>query len=178
MAHGYATASSIASVTNRMLGKNIFEAFDMLLDIRLEEVATNVMQYIERNDVSQGLVILVDMGSLKDIYARFSTTIEAPIAIINNVSTQMALYVGELIHKDVYLEELVELIKKNQETQYKLIYPEKAKQRAIVTSCFTGMGTALQLQKLLENSIPIELDIKMIAHDYERLKTYGTREAS
>ncbi|MDY0393729.1 hypothetical protein RWE15_03825 [Virgibacillus halophilus] len=39
VAHGYATASSIANVANRMLHKNIFEAFDMPLDTSIEDIA-------------------------------------------------------------------------------------------------------------------------------------------
>ncbi|MFS0603863.1 sigma 54-interacting transcriptional regulator [Peribacillus frigoritolerans] len=177
LAHGYATASSIANVTNRLLKSNVFEAFDMPLDTNVEEMATKVKEYIEYNDTSKGLVILVDMGSLKDIYSRIQNVIGSPILIINNVSTLMAIQVGELIQKDVYPDELVEKVKKSYNTKFKLIYPEKEKQRVIVTTCFTGMGTALQLKSLLEDSIPKSIDIKVIAHDHERLKTQGTREA-
>lgn len=72
VAHGYATASSIVNVANRLLSKNIFESFDMPLDTTPHEIAEEVMQYVEKNDVSNGLVILVDMGSLKEIYQYFS----------------------------------------------------------------------------------------------------------
>ncbi|MCJ7842976.1 sigma 54-interacting transcriptional regulator [Lederbergia sp. NSJ-179] len=177
LAHGYATASSIANVANRLLHTNIFEAFDMPLDISVEDIARQVLHYVEYTDVSKGLVILVDMGSLKDIHSQLIKYIHGPIAIINNVSTQMALFVGELLEKGSFLEEMVEKLKDVNETQYSIIYPEKKRDKVIVTSCFTGMGTALQIQKLLEASIPADLEIKIIAHDYSRLEEFGYTDA-
>lgn len=177
LAHGYATASSISNVVNRMLGTNVFEAFDMPIDIKVQEIIENLIQYIEKNDVSKGLIILFDTGSLKDIYYSIKKYINGPVAVVNNVSTQMAMFIGDMMMKKLYLEEIIESVKENNLTQYKIIYPEKEKQKVIVTSCFTGVGTALQIQKLLEDSIPEELGIKVLTHDYTRLKNNSTKEA-
>ena len=160
-----------------MLERNIYEAFDMPIDISVKEIGEKLIEYIERNDVLNGLIILVDMGSLKDIHNQIKDYIKGPIAIINNVSTQMALFIGDLLKKDIYLEELVEKVKEHNETEYKIIYPEKVKEKAIITSCISGIGTAKQLQKLLEKSIPKELGINILVHDYERLKNEGVKEA-
>jgi sigma-54 dependent transcriptional regulator, gfr operon transcriptional activator len=177
LAHGYATASSIANVANRLLKKNVFEAFDMPIDISVEETAAKVVNYIEHNDVSKGLVILVDMGSLKDIYSQFKKHVNGPVAIINNVSTQMALFLGSMLEKDLFLEEMIGKLQSANETEYNIIYPEKEKEKVIITSCLTGMGTAFQIQKLLEASIPEDLSIQVMAYDYDRLKEVGTSEA-
>ncbi|MDA7026482.1 sigma 54-interacting transcriptional regulator [Bacillus sp. CLL-7-23] len=177
LAHGYATASSIANVANRLLRKNVFEAFDMPIDVSVEDIAAQVLNYIEHNDVSKGLVILVDMGSLKDIYSQFKLHINGPVVIINNVSTQMALHLGDMLNKDLYLEDMIERLQAANQTEYSMIYPETNKEKVIVTSCMTGMGTAIQIQKLLTASIPEDLGIKVIAHDYNRLKEHGTSEA-
>lgn len=177
LAHGYATASSIANVANRLLKKNVFEAFDMPIDISIEETAVKVVNYIEHNDVSKGLILLVDMGSLKDIYSQLKKHVNGPVAIINNVSTQMALFLGSMLEKDLFLEEMIEKLQNANETEYNIIYPEKEKDKIIITSCLTGMGTACQIQKLLESSIPRDLSIRVMAYDYERLKEVGTSEA-
>lgn len=177
LAHGYATASSISGVVNRMLERNIYESFDMPIDISLNEIGERLIEYIERNDVSNGLIILVDMGSLKDIYNQIKDFIKGPVAIINNVSTQMALFIGDLLKQDIYLEELVEKVRQCNETEYKIIYPEKVKEKAIIASCITGIGTAKQLQRLLEKSIPKELEINILVHDYDRLKKDGVKDA-
>ncbi|MDT3763784.1 sigma 54-interacting transcriptional regulator [Priestia filamentosa] len=176
LAHGYATASSIANVANRLLRKNVFEAFDMPIDISVEDIVAKVLNYIEHHDVSKGLVILVDMGSLKDIYSQFKKHMNAPVAIINNVSTQMALFLGNMLEEGVYLEEIIERLRAENETEYSIIYPQKEKEKIIIASCLTGMGTAYQIQKLLESSIPENLNIKVIAYDYNRLKESGVSE--
>ena len=173
LAHGYSTASSISSVVNRMLEKNVYEAFDMPIDISVKEIGKRLIEYIKRNDVSKGLIILVDMGSLKEIYNEVRNYIDTPIAIINNVSTQMALFIGDLLKNEYYLEEIVEKIKESNETEYKIIYPDKVKQKAIIASCITGIGTAKQIQRLLEKSIPEDLGINILVHDYNMLKQEG-----
>ncbi|MDY0393728.1 hypothetical protein RWE15_03820 [Virgibacillus halophilus] len=133
----------------------------------------NVNQYIEYTDIKNGLVILVDMGSLKEIYSKFTKYMKGPVAIINNVSTQMAIFVGNMLERGMYLEQIVEKIKGSNHTEYNIIYPEDHKEKAILTCCFTGMGTAIQLQKLLENSIPSEMEIKVIPYDYQQLEEFS-----
>lgn len=177
LAHGYATASSITNVVNRMLEKNIFEAFDMPIDISIKEISYKLIEYIKNNDVSKGLIILVDMGSLKDIYSKIEDYINGPVIIINNVSTQMALYVGDMLRREIYLEDIITKLKENNKTEYEIIYPVNFKEKSIVTSCATGIGTAKKIQKLLEQSIPKDLSINIVVQDYERLKTHGTKEA-
>jgi sigma-54 dependent transcriptional regulator, gfr operon transcriptional activator len=177
LAHGYATASSISNMANRMLKMNIFEAFDMPIDSDVNEIVQNVTGYIEQNDVSKGLVILVDMGSLKDIYNHIMHLIHGPVIIINNVSTQMALYVGDMLQQNLYMEELIDHLQSKNVTEYKIIYPETIKQKLIIITCMTGVGTAVQIQKLIEVSIPESLGIKVIVHDYERLRNKETKQA-
>lgn len=149
----------------------------MPIDIPLAHIVTKVLDYIENNDVSKGLIILVDMGSLKDIDEQFKQHINGPVAIINNVSTQMALYVGNMLEKDLFLDEIIEKLKEENQIESKLIYPKREKEKIIISSCQTGMGTALQIQKLLESSIPNDIPVKVMAHDYNRLKELGISES-
>lgn len=44
----------------------------MPIDTAIKDIASNILQYINDNDMSNGLVILVDMGSLTDIYSEFN----------------------------------------------------------------------------------------------------------
>ena len=176
LAHGYATASSISNIANRMLQRNIFEAFDMPMDISVDEIALKLIEYIDNHDVSEGLIILVDMGSLKDIYTRIEEAVSGPVMIINNVSTQTALHVGDLIRKDIPLEEMSTKIKAVSKTDCKVIYPQRQKKNAIVTTCATGIGTAKKLQMLLRKSIPDSLGIEIVVQDFDRLKANGLEE--
>lgn len=172
LAHGYATASSIANVVNHLLNQNIFEAFDMPIDITPKEVANKVVDYIERHDISHGLLILVDMGSLKEIYQFFPHTITSPIAIINNVSTQIAMNIGNLILEHCHLEEIIEQVMPLSIPQHNIIYPNNNKPKAIITTCATGIGTANKIKTLLKESIANQLEIEIIAYDFIALEHY------
>src|SRR5699024_5457095 len=121
VAHGYATASSIANVANNMLNKNIFESFDMPLDTTPQKIAEEIVDYSEKNDISNGLVILVDMGSLKEIYEYFSQQLTAPIMIMNNVTTPLALAVGENIQKELSLSDVATQSTNHLQNDWKLI---------------------------------------------------------
>ncbi|MFP8217088.1 sigma 54-interacting transcriptional regulator [Klebsiella quasipneumoniae] len=176
LAHGYATASSIASVANRLLKSPLFESFDMPLDVTPEAIANQVMAYIERHSLASGLIILVDMGSLNAIHSHFNRRLNTPVAIINNVSTGMAMYVGErILHGDM-LEDIVREIGDDLAVEHQLYYPQADKPRAILTTCATGLGAAANLSALLKASIPEALGIDIVACDVETLADPARRE--
>ncbi|MGX7163771.1 sigma 54-interacting transcriptional regulator [Enterococcus massiliensis] len=169
VAHGYATASSIANVANRLLNELIFQSFDMPLDVTPKKIAENITHYIEKNDISNGLMILFDMGSLKEIYQYFPKDIKAPIAIMNNVTTGLAIAVGEVIQKRNNITEIPTLVEKVHKNRWEIILPELDKEKVLITTCSTGIGTAVQISNLLEKSMPSNLEIKIIPCEYKQL---------
>lgn len=172
LAHGYSTASSIATVVNKMLGgKGVVDFVDMPLSNGPEEIGQEVTNYINRNSISAGLILMVDMGSLNDIYRYLHTSIDFPIGVISNVSTQSALMVGERILKHDELQNIVKDVQKEIKIDSKVIYPEKNKKNLVITCCNTGIGTAKQIKKLLDNSIPDDLNIVVNAYDYALLQS-------
>lgn len=170
VAHGYATASSIAEVANRVLDENIFESVDMPIEKTVFDVVDWLKEYIRKNDVSHGVLLMVDMGSLKGIYLSFEKELKAPLAIINNVSTQMAIYAGEMIQKEKDLEEIIQAIDRETRTEYKILFPKEEKRKVILTCCITGTGTAEQLRQLIETNIPDEVEVGVISYDFDQLK--------
>lgn len=169
VAHGYATASSIANVANRILGKDIFESFDMPLDVSPLRIAEEILDYSENNDISNGLVILVDMGSLKEIYQYFPKQIKVPIVIMNNVTTGLAIAVGENLQKKLSLEEIVKQSHKQALFDWQVIYPGENRTKALLTTCQTGIGTAIHISDLLEKSLPSGCELKFIPYEYKVL---------
>lgn len=170
LAHGYATASSVADVANRILDENIFESVDMPIEKNVSDVVEWMKEYVEKNDVSHGIILMVDMGSLREIYHSFEENLKSPLVVMNNISTQMAVMAGELIQKEEKLEHIVQILEEENKTEYKIIYPKIQKQKTILTCCITGTGTAEQIRLLIENSIPKELDVQVISYDYDQLQ--------
>ncbi|MFL6560692.1 MAG: PRD domain-containing protein, partial [Bacillus sp. (in: firmicutes)] len=177
IAHGYATASSMANVCNRLLGVNVFDSIDMPVESTVIDITKKMLQYMDDNDTTSGLVVLVDMGSLSFIHDQIKDSIDGPMLFIDQVSTCFALEVGNYLLQGKTVEEMVKPLQQFVQPNIDLYYPTKNKEYAIVTSCFTGIGTATQIQELLTEIIGDLLDIKVVAHDFERLRKNGMGEA-
>ena len=169
VAHGYATASSIANVANRFLAKDIFESFDMPLNVTPKQIAEEILDYSEHNDISNGLVILVDMGSLKEIYQFFPNQINVPIVIMNNVTTPIAIAVGENLQQNLPLDEIIKRSASQANLDWEIIYPEENRTKALLTTCQTGIGTAAHISHLLEKSLPATTELKILPYEYRVL---------
>lgn len=167
VAHGYATASSIASMANRMFGQYIFEAFDMPFDIKKREVVKRIRNYLKRVNTSNGLLLFVDTGSLLDISGNIKDQVEGDLGIINNITTQMAMEAGERILKREDIRFIVEQVVCNNVTNFTYIKQHK-KADAIVVCCITGIGTALKIRDMLKESFN-EIDVDVVACEYREL---------
>lgn len=174
IAHGYSTASSIASVANKLFGEYLFEAFDMPIEVSVKQVMHQVNDYLKNIDTSHGVIMLVDMGSLEDMYKSL-TNIEGDIGIVNNITTQLALDVGNKMILGQSIEQIVESSVKNNSIRYKFIKSSKKKKKAIITTCISGIGTAVKIRDLLKKCISCD-EIEIIACDYNKLKNNGLAE--
>lgn len=173
LAHGYATASSIANVCNRMLGSSTFASIDMPIEATLDDISDKVRLYIEENQVNRGLVILIDMGSLNMIYEQLKQDIEIPILFIDQLGTLMALEIGNLIQQGTDLKKIADRMKEVSAPNIQLFQPQRTKRKAIITTCFTGIGTAVQIQKLLYDCLEGMVDIEIIPTEFRGLKENG-----
>lgn len=178
LAHGYSTASSLANVVNRMLGKNVFQAYDMPINITLDKVETQIIRYINDYRTDSGLILLVDMGSFNQLGERLSNHIKSPLVIIDNVSTPLVLEVGEHIVNDNSVTEVYEAITVENRIQKQLIIPEVNKKKAIITCCYTGIGSATQIQEILQKCLGDSAkELTILPYDYKKLaenKMYET----
>lgn len=176
IAHGFSTASSIANVANHLLGENIFESFDMPIDVRTEEIVKKLKQYMQEVNTSYGIIILVDMGSLEEIYEGLESISDGVIGIINNITTQLALDAGSQILQGLSVEETISKVTGNHRLNYKLIKPTAKKKKAIVTTCITGIGTAMRIKDLMVKSLGEYSNLlEVIPVDYLELKNKGTK---
>lgn len=171
IAHGLSTASSIANVTNHMLGDTIFEPFDMPVDMNTKKIVKNITEYLKDVDVSRGVIMLVDMGSLEEIYGNLKDINNCTIVIANNVTTLFALNVGSGIIRGIEAEEIMKESCNRIKPEYKVFKTGKKAPAAIITTCITGIGTASKIKELLDRSINCDEDIvEIIAYDFMKLK--------
>lgn len=178
LAHGYSTASSLANVANRMLQKNVFQAYDMPLDITLEKIEAHLVRFLDDYRTEAGLVLLVDMGSLNQLGERLEKRLKGPLLIIDHVSTPLVLEIGQQIINEKSLREIDIAIEDNLHIRKQLIFPQLEKKKAILTCCYTGIGSATQIQEILQKCLgQTAKECTIIPYDYKKLaqnKTYET----
>lgn len=167
VAHGFSTASSIASVANTCFEDFIFEPFDMPIDVTTATVTKKIKDYLNYINTEKGIVILVDMGSLNEIYNELKDCVNGDVGIINNISTRLALDVANNIINNEPVETIVKKCSLNNKTEFKY-YEAKNKKKAIVVTCISGVGTAEKIREILKKCIG-ESDAEIIAQDYDSI---------
>ncbi len=112
----------------------------MPLNVSIQQVNDYIQQYIHKNDCHKGLIILVDMGSLMVLPDSLKANINGPLLVINNVSTQLALFVGESIEKNIAFNEIGKLMTDKLTPEYSLIYPV-IKKSPMILDCIIKVTT-------------------------------------
>lgn len=171
VAHGYSTASSIANFTNRLLDKNIFKSIDMPFDASVNEVEIRIKKYMNQLNLVNGLILLVDMGSLINLKNNLISYINSPILLVDYISTPIALEIGNYVKSGYSLNDINEAFEPEKYRSSKnLVYPQENKQKALITCCYSGMGSAIQIQDILEKTLKNDVSsIKVIPYDYHKL---------
>lgn len=154
--HGKSTASSMAEVTNYLLGNNVISAVDMPLNISTEETYSRVKETINSMPDIRGALLLVDIGSLITMGDAIQHELNVPVKTLSSVNLPMVLEAGRqsLISDqtldDMYHEAKKALLRFTEKEQQENSLQKK---RLIATVCFTGEGAAQLLESWLENQL-------------------------
>ena len=166
--HGEHSASSMASLANEMIGDYVYEAFDMPIQVHTEELIVKVNDYVRDIATNEGLVLLVDMGSLERMYDKISRNVDGDLVIVNNVSTAFALELGfSLFDKaDIYRITQMDMSQFNMKMQY---YKGLSQKPNIIVSCISGEGIAVEIKEILSRYVNTD-EIDILTMDYSELK--------
>ncbi len=172
--HGESTASSMAEAVNTLLQDDVFDAIDMPLDTTTAEIIHAIQTYLLRKNTYRDLTLLVDMGSLEQIYKSIRVHSSASLAVANHVNTQLALSVGSRLQGGEGLYEIFKECQTYMESNYRILDRSK-KELALLCSCSTGIDTADKLKQILEDSLPEDSGIKVLSYDYLDLLQEGMK---
>ena len=166
--HGEHSVSSMASLANEMIGDYVYEAFDMPIQVHTEELIVKVNDYVRDIETNEGLVLLVDMGSLERMYDKISRNVDGDLVIVNNVSTAFALELGfSLFDKaDIYRITQMDMSQFNMKMQY---YKGLSQKPNIIVSCISGEGIAVEIKEILSRYVNTD-EIDILTMDYSELK--------
>ena len=166
--HGYSTASSIADVVNQIHGKRIFDAIDMPMDTAPAIVVEQIEHYLETAQ-NGNVIILVDIGSLETIDSMLNSHFQGTLGIMNNVSTRLAIDIGEKLIAKMPIPELMEQAKEGNTVSYRII-EEKKKEEAILFVSELGNDLAQKVSRLFLRSIPRQTEIRLLCYDFHDLR--------
>lgn len=162
IAHGESTATSMADVSNRLLGENYVLPIDASIDVAPSTVLERLKISIQENPTSAGYLLLVDMGSLTTFADVIRSEFNVEIKVISLVSTlhvlesaRKALLGASLdeIYNDVLMvNSYVEIHKNLNSNQI------KDNKVLIVTACLTGEGAAIAIKNFLMSNLRINND--------------------
>lgn len=152
-AHGNHTASSMVQVVTELLAVDNLSAFDMSLEMDPSEALKAIAQKVVQVDRGNGVLLLVDMGSLGTFSEKISALTDIKIKTLDMVTTAMVLEAARktaLIDSDlasVYAElrEFNGYSRKVEE-----VPSTELKPRAILALCSTGKGTAEKIKQMLD----------------------------
>ncbi|WP_291574162.1 sigma-54-dependent transcriptional regulator [Clostridium sp. UBA4548] len=149
--HGNSTATSMAEVVNELLNTNHVIGFDMPLSMKPEDALQGIEKIIIENHEGMGVLLMVDMGSLKffNTIIRKNTGIE--VVTVDMVTTSMVI---EATRKAIMNKELQHIVKELSHGT-KVIEckaKEEVKKSVIITACSTGEGTAQKLKEFIFKS--------------------------
>lgn len=166
VAHGNTTASSIQAVANKMCGEYVFDAINMPLSSNARDIITKVSDWLAERDTSEGVIMLVDMGSLTHLYKSLKPQILGELLVINNLTTSYALEVGQqLINGNLFYE-----IAKTAEQKFvtNVQYFEGfAVEKNVIIASISGRDIAKKIKKICEKYF--NPDIKLIVLNYSEL---------
>lgn len=166
--HGYSTASSIANAANALLQEQVYVAFDMPLDVQVDEIVKQIDTYLNEKQFLENALILVDMGSLELIGNKIRNRYDINIGIINNTTTSMALHIGYGILQKRAIQDILQEAKEQTVCTYNLIQ-KRVKKKAIIFTSESGMSTAEKIKALFQDSIPKTIPIQLISYDYYQI---------
>ncbi len=157
LAHGSATASSMAEVANKLLGVDYAVGINMPLDISPEEILHQLRTCIGTFADCPGFLLLVDMGSLTTFGSIIEKETDIPVRVVSLASTPHVLEATRKAMLGYALEEIYQDvlgITTFNEASFKAKREAPVSSRlAIVTVCLTGEGSAIALKSFLENHL-------------------------
>ncbi|WP_147061467.1 sigma 54-interacting transcriptional regulator, partial [Tetragenococcus koreensis] len=173
--HGKQSASSLSSEANNLIGDYVFEAFDMPIQVETKEIVHRVNEYVTNIDTREGLILLVDMGSLEKMYEEIKDNVTGDLLIVNNVSTSLALNIGFALLQNKSMDYFTEL--DYQQFNVKPQFFEGISQsQNIVISCMSGEGIAQKIKEIFEDT-KTKVPIEIIVLDFEELEKIAAKKS-
>lgn len=170
IAHGSGVATNIRNIVNSLCSNFVFEAFDMPIDTGIDEISQEIQIYLKQLDVSSnnGVVLLFDMGSPQQLFAKINQATGSNLLVISNLTTSIALDVALRVLQKEQFEDLATHAETYNEAINIQFYEGLSQKNNIIISCMSGVGISEEIKKTILKSLDNSLEI--ITMEYSKLK--------
>ncbi|MCD5001945.1 sigma 54-interacting transcriptional regulator [Enterococcus saccharolyticus] len=149
VAHGNTTASSIQGVANKLCEEYIFDAINMPLTSSVHDVIHQVKLWLSERDTTEGVIMLVDMGSLTQLYKSLKPQILGELLVVNNLTTSYALEIGQQLVGNYPFYEIAKLAETNFKTEVQY-FEGFSVEKNILISSLSGRDVAKKIRSICE----------------------------
>ena len=167
VAHGENTATSIQAVINCLCGDYVFDAIDMPIDADITTVISEANKLISSFNTTNGFILMVDMGSLSQLYSQISSQLDGDLLVVNNLTTLTALDLALKMKQNLPFKQIAEKAEKDYSIDVKY-YEGFSQSMNILVSCISGLGIAEKISDIMRQYLPV--GIKVIPIGYNSLK--------
>ena len=167
VAHGENTATSIQAVINYLCGNYIFDAIDMPIDADITTVIKEANKLISSFNTTNGFILMIDMGSLSQLYGQISAQLDGDLLVVNNLTTLTALDLALQMKQNLPFKQIAEKAEKDYSIDVKY-YEGFSQSMNILVSCISGLGIAEKISDIMRQYLPV--GIKVIPIGYNSLK--------
>lgn len=168
LAHGDSTASSIQAVVNQLCNNYVFEALDMPVESNVSEIVELTRDFIKKQVNTDSLVLIVDMGSLNQIYTQIKNDLKGELLLLNNLTTSIALDIGLKMTMNAPFKQIAE--DASDKYSINVQYFEGFSQSSnIIISCMSGLGISDKLKDVFCQHLSNE-SIEVFTKDYRELR--------
>ncbi|MGX7023638.1 sigma 54-interacting transcriptional regulator [Vagococcus hydrophili] len=175
VAHGDTTASSIRGVANKLCGEYIFDAINMPLTSSIRDVVAQVKIWLSERDTSEGVIMLVDMGSLTHLYKSLKPQILGELLVINNLTTSYALEIGQQLVNGQMFYDVAKHAEKTFQTNVQY-FEGFSVEKNIIISSISGHDISKKLKAICEKNF--NPDIKIITLNFNELRNILDRASN
>ncbi|MBL4932730.1 sigma-54-dependent transcriptional regulator [Clostridium paridis] len=162
--HGHSTASSMVEVANSLIGEEYVEALDMPLSMKAEDMLKLAKSKIKNMHKGKGILLLVDMGSLTNFGEIIKVETGISIKTIDMVTTLLVIEAGRKALNGRDLDSVYDSCVEVSRFGVKgaIENSPKRKMPLIITTCFTGEGSAERIKEILKKKLKYGSSLKII----------------
>ena len=144
--HGKGVAKSLAESTKMLTKNSQVHGFDILLEESLEESYCKLKEQIEKLDQGLGVIVLYDMGSIKEMLDKIR---EETLIKIREFEIPITM-IGMGIARRCLIENDIDSVFHAFHMEMNQLYKNRDQEKIIITLCYTSEGGSLQLKHYLE----------------------------